>query len=341
MLLIQGVVHSSITTYFFQNITQKGLPERLNNNIILIIACTATVYLIFTPSYFIIIISGMLMSLHEFNKNYLISKGEMIKILLADLILSLSKIITIYAYVYRYDSDKTNIEMIFLYFMIPSCLFYIYNMIRHQSTEKIFTIIPYQKILRETCWSSGDNIIHSLNNYVHVIVIKLALGDVLLATYAALNSLFSIFNLFFSGLLQYYLPKLRSYHALGNKDYYTVKNQVFLIMTTLAIIVVTMSLTYTQKMIEVLYNENMYNLAAPYIALFAAFFFSKVLSQYQVFINKTQNRYKNIFKVKLSTFILTICAMPTLIIVHSELSTILAIQTVTMLTSIYLLNRIK
>ena len=341
VLLMQGALHSSFTTCFLSKINEKNIQHVLGNTILAILILTIIIQIIFTNKYLILISSALLLGYHDFNKNFYISINNMRKIFFADTLLSFSRCIVVYLYVNYFIHQYNNIEILFLIFSIPSFFYYLTFHFINQAGCKNYKILSILTLIRETKWSTGENVIHGVYANLHIFVLNSLLGPTSLAIYAAINSIFSMYNLFFSGLSQFYLPKLRLLYTRNDKTFSVECFSLLKYMMIFSIVTIVLTLTFQKNIFSIIFTKELFDIAEPFTYIFAIYFIFRIINMYQLVIKKSRNEYKSIFVVKLVISILLLVSMPTLTSILPTIYSILIIQIIAATLTSYLLYRIK
>ena len=209
LLIIQGFTYSTYTTYFIININNSNIYLYVCNSILIILAILIIFFFTNITEYSLFVISSALISFFDFNRQYFISTDDFIHVMFADTIMSFSKILIIYLYTTTTYFENVLLHDMFAIMFVFPFMYYFSLYIYKQSKIYCFNSIPIKVLIKETRWSFKENIVHNLASQAPIFFIKFFLGPFALAMYSVLNSLFSLVNMFYTGLSQYFLPKIR------------------------------------------------------------------------------------------------------------------------------------
>ena len=339
LLVIQGLTYSTYTTYFIINIKKGNIYLYICNSILIILMALGLLYFINITDYLLFIISAIFISFFDFNRQYFISIDNFTNVIFADVIMSLSKVLIMYLYITTtYFKDILLHDMFAIIFFSPF-VYYLFVYAYKQSQAYCFKIISFKVLIKETKWSFMENIVHNFASQMHIFFIKFFMGAFALAMYSALSSLFSLLNMFYTGLSQYFLPKIRIAYQNNTELFNEYRGNLYTTFILLSLISVIAINLFSLEIFSFFYTTELYINIESYILIFSILFFLRMISMYYIIINKTMNMYKNTFKVKLYTGIGAAMLMLGLLMFYPDIYILIAIQVVIQSISIYLLKR--
>lgn len=339
LLFAQGVTYSTFTTYLIINIEKRDQIYIQANNSILLILVISLLISPLVETYSLLMVSAVMVSFFDFNRQYFMSRDEFRYVLLGDISMAMSKIVVIFLYSRNELLEYFKIQDLFSIIFLPPLTFYLYVLVKRQIRKPSFTFLTISNVAKSVKWSFFENIVHNFNSQMHVFFLKFFMGEVSLAAYATLNSVFSLLNMFFNGVSQYFLPKLRVLYINSKELFEAYKKKIFTSYMIVAISVACLVNILSKELFQTFYTLSIYNEVKSFLLLFSILFILRICVMYYTAVNKAMNLYKNTFIVKVYIAIASTILMFLIMPKYSSVDMIVVIQIVVTSISVYLLGR--